>query len=116
MLFSFPKNLAVPISSSYLGNLSPQGETEIDGRTYAIFGNFVSIPIYKKDSVNIGVLHLKADPGDYDFLWQIRCDERTFPAEGQYGKINVQVKSLGDLVERAVDGLYRPPKDHQSGK
>jgi hypothetical protein len=111
-----PKEFSRTTSSSYLGNLSTQEDTEIDGRTYAIFGNFVSIPIYKNETVNIGVLRLKADPGDYDFLWQIRCDEGTFPAEGQYGKINVQVKSLGDFVDRAVDGLYRPPKDAQSGK
>lgn len=74
----------------------------IDGRRYSVFGNFVATPIYKGESIKVGVLPLKAVLGDYVFLWQVRCEEGTFPAQEQYGKINVKVMNYDDFLKKVT--------------
>jgi hypothetical protein len=99
-----PIEFSLTSSRSHFGNLSRAGDIRIDGRVYSVFGNFVSTPIYRGELIKIGVLPLKAILGDYVFLWQIRCEEGGFPADEQYGKINVKVISYDDFLSKATNG------------
>lgn len=97
-------------SDSYLGNLSQTGNiVKIEKHDYAVYGNFMSEPIYKKDRVRIGSLPLKANYGEYNFLWQIRGDDGAFPSEKHYGRIKIRVVPLGDLVKHAEERLGDKP-------
>jgi len=97
-------------SDSYLGNLSHTGNiVKIEKHDYAVYGNFMSEAIYKKERVRIGSLPLKANYGVYNFLWQIRCDDGAFPSEKNYGRIKINVVPLGDLVKHADERLFDKP-------
>lgn len=86
-------------SDSYLGNLSRTGDTLIKGQHYVVYGNFTQEPIYKKESVRIGSLPLKAPLGDYNLFWQIRCDDGVFPPEDNYGQVRVKVIDIADWAK-----------------
>lgn len=104
-----PPTFARVIGSSYFGNLSMLGETEIGEQLYTKYGNHVATPIYKKTAMKIGDLTFKADPGDYILLWQIHCDDGVFPSETTYGELKIRVTPLIDLVKRASENLFDKP-------
>ena len=104
-----PQAFTRPASLSYLGNLSRQGEIIIGEQQYDVYGNFIQTPIYKDESIQIGQLILKADPGEYILLWKIRCDDGVFPADTTYGEIKIRVVLLSNLVQRATENLYNKP-------
>lgn len=104
-----PQAFRHPSSQSYLGDLSKQGETTSGEKQYIVYEKFVNNPIYKNESVKIGQLILQADPGEYTLLWQIRCDDGSFPTETTYGEMKIRVAPLSSLVKHAVENLYKEP-------
>jgi hypothetical protein len=96
-------------SSSYLTNLSSDSQQTIGEQDYRVYTNFISAPIYKEERARIGLLPLKADPGEYTFLWQIRCDNGVFPTETTYGEIKIRVLSLGVMMKDALENLHNTP-------
>ncbi len=104
-----PSSFHRTTSASYLGNLSQSGTTEIAGQQYLVYGNFIQEPIYKNERIRIGSIPLKADIGEYIFLWKVRCDDGVFPTDSTYGEIKVRVIPSGDLIARAVKNLYKNP-------
>lgn len=110
----FRTTLLIPLafretsSESYPGKLSQIGMPEIDDRTYRDYGRFIQSPIYQKESICVGTLHLSATPGDYKILWRIHCDDGVFPTDKAYGEIKLHVIPLSDLMNSAVDDLYKP--------
>jgi len=104
-----PKAFRRPSSQSYLGNLSAQGETIIEAKEYIVYGNFAQTPIYKNELIRIGQLILQADPGNYTFLWKIRCDDGVFPGEDNYGQIQVRVVPLGGRIDDALHNVLKSP-------
>ncbi|MDO8356937.1 MAG: hypothetical protein Q7U76_11160 [Nitrospirota bacterium] len=104
-----PQAFRRPSSESYIDNLSKQDEVMIGEQEYVVYGNFISNPIYKYESIRIGQLILQADPGEYTLLWKIHCDDGIFPTEETYGQIKLRVIHFGGLVDRAFENLYKKP-------
>ncbi|HSE60144.1 MAG TPA: hypothetical protein VLA99_15700 [Nitrospiraceae bacterium] len=102
-----PEAFTRTTSASYLGNLSKTDEITIGEQNYTVYGTLISQPIFKKERVRIGALALKADPGDYTFLWRVRCDDGTFPAENEYGQLRVRIIPFGSLVDEAHKTLFK---------
>jgi hypothetical protein len=94
-------------AASDLAELSLSGNVKVFGHLYLEYEDFISQPIYKGERVRIGSLPLKADYGEYNFLWQIRCDDGIFPNGDDFGKITVKVVPLVDFVTKAVKELHK---------
>ena len=89
----FPHEFTSPPYGSYHGNLMEHHETTIENRRYAVYEKAILEPIYKNGgSVKLGEVILSTTVGNHIILWQIRCDEGVFPAEGKYGEIQVIIK------------------------
>ncbi len=95
-------------SKPYPGKLSQIEMPEIDDRPYRNYGSFIQAPLYQKETIRIGTLDLEVKPGDYTILWRIQCDGGVFPTDKAYGEIKIHVIPLSDLMNSAVDDLYKP--------
>lgn len=91
--------------------LERDGEMTLNGEDYAFYKILTAEPLYKSDPVTIGILHLRAEPGDYVFRWQIRCDGGVFPTEDDLGSIKVKVISGSELMGEAWDHFGKPSDD-----
>jgi hypothetical protein len=96
-----PQAFKQPSYGLYDGDLKKekQSDTTIGERRYAVYDKFMSQPIYKNDSTKIGDLFLSTVVGQHILLWQIRCDDGTFPSENTYGEIKIRISPRGDLIE-----------------
>lgn len=102
-----PPAFTRPIHGITLGQIPKQSDIMVGEQQYAVYEKFMSEPIYKKDTIKIGQLFFSTVPGHYVLLWQIRCEDGSFPTETAYGELKISVTPIGDLVKRAEEHLGR---------
>jgi hypothetical protein len=90
-----------------VGNLSKKSESTINDTQYVIYEYLTQSPIYGNEQVRIGEFVLQGDPGAHTILWKIRCEDGTFPKEDEYGEIKVCLVPFEDLVDEAVQNVYK---------
>jgi hypothetical protein len=87
---------------------NPISESTIsfDGISYRAYQILFQQPFFAGDRISIAPFRLRAEPGNYKFLWRIQCDEGTFPLDAPYGQLQVQILSMREVMEEAHKNLF----------